>query len=382
MKTRPNLHSASRVARAWTGYLHRVDNLAHALVGAAIGRVVGNKRVPAAGWIGAIAANAPDWTEPVVGLNPLRRSPDFYALHRGLTHSLAGAAVETVAICLVLWLAFAVRRQRGGPAVPAALLCGLVAATVYSHVYMDWQGSYGLRPFLPWSNRWYYGDWVAIVDPLFWLVPLAGLAWGAERHWRDLTPFVLVAALVMWPVLSVDRVAGWMRMTCLAVLATGAIGWVRHWFGVAERHRAAALALLVLVVYTAAQAVASIPAKHGVRRAALARFGPHAQWAALTRVGSPFTWEAISASEDTVAGAHWAVPRHLDDPRVQWARRDAKSAQALAQFARFLAAEVDSSGPGVQVVLRDARYARPPATGWATVTVSVPTAPTGERPGR
>src|SRR2546425_9079982 len=51
---------------------------------------------------------------------------------------------------------------------------------------MDWQGSYGLRPWLPWSERWYYGDAVAIVDPFFWLVPLVALGWGGRRHWRPL----------------------------------------------------------------------------------------------------------------------------------------------------------------------------------------------------
>lgn len=359
-----------------------MDNLAHALVGAAIGRAAANKRVPAAGWIGAIAANAPDWSEPVVGLNPLRRSPEFYELHRGVTHSLAGAAVETAAIFVVLWLLFAVRQRRGAPAVPTALLGALVAAAVYSHLYMDWQGSYGLRPFLPWSNRWYYGDWVAIVDPLYWLVPLIGLAWGAERHWRDLTPIVLLAALVTWPVLSVDRVAPWLEGTCLALLAVGAIGWGRHWFGVAQRQRIAALALLVLALYSGAQAVASVPAKATARRGAVVRFGREAQWAALTRVGSPFTWQPVFASSDTVAGPGWAVPRHLRDPRVEWAERNTPAGRALAGFARFLTAEVDSAPPVARIVLRDARYARPPAGGWATVTVPLPARAGARGPGR
>jgi membrane-bound metal-dependent hydrolase YbcI (DUF457 family) len=380
LRTRPNLHPSPPVARARRGYLPPVDNLAHALVGAAIGRAVAGKRVPAAGWIGAIAANAPDWSEPAVGLNPLRHGAEYYALHRGLTHSLLGAAVETAVIVLALWLGFALRRRRGAPAVPVALLGALVAAAVYSHLYMDWQGSYGLRPFLPWSDRWYYGDWVAIVDPLFWLVPLVGLAWGAERHWRDLTPIVLLAALIMWPVLSVDRVAFLLRLACPAILAIGAIGWVRHWFGVAGRPRAAALALLTLMLYAAAQAMASVPAKAATHRAAIARFGPDAQWAALTRVGSPFTWDPMLASADTVAGRSWALPRHLRDPRVIWVTRSTSAGRTLAGFARFLAAEVDTAG--ARVVLRDARYARPPATGWGTVTVPFPAPPPLDHPGR
>jgi hypothetical protein len=247
---------------------------------------------------------------------------------------------------------------------------------------MDWQGSYGLRPFLPWSGRWYYGDWVAIVDPFYWIVPLVGLAWGAERHWRDLTPVVLLTALIMWPVLEVDRVAEWVRLGCIGLVALGAIGWVRHWFGVAGRRRAAVVALGVLALYTGAQALASVPAKAAVRRAAQSRFGPGAAWAALTNVGAPFTWQPMLASRDTVAGRGWAVPRHLGDPRVQWATRRTAAGRALTGFARFLTAEVETEPRGVVVVLRDARYARPPRGGWATVTVPLPAAGPAGRSGR
>jgi inner membrane protein len=350
-----------------------VDNLAHTLVGAALGRVVAGKRVPAAGWIGAIAANAPDWTELLIGFRPDRGGLAYYVSHRGITHSLLGAAVETVALTSVLWGLFAVLHRRWGVrAVPLGVLTALVAATVFSHLYMDWQGSYGLRPWLPWSSRWYYADWVAIADPMFWLIPLVGLAWGAERHWRDLVPIVLLAALILLGALMVDSAATWLRWSCAALVAIGAVGWVRHWFGVVARRRAAVLSLAVLAVYAGAQGLASAPAKRAVHRTALARFGPSAAWAALTRVGTPFEWEAMYASGDTVAGREWALPRHLDDPDVQWVLRETVAGRALAGFARFLAAEVDSGPRGVTVTLRDTRYARTGTQGWAVVTVPLP----------
>jgi hypothetical protein len=153
------------------------------------------------------------------------------------------------------------------------------------------------------------------------------------------------------------------------VIAVGAIGWTRQWFGVAQRQRAAALGLLVVALYAGAQAVASIPEKANIRRAATARFGAGAQWAALTRVGRPFQWTAIVASPDTVAGPDWVFPRHLDDPRVQRALALEAPARAFTEFARFLMAEVDSESAGSTVILRDARFALPPATGWGAVTV-------------
>jgi len=42
--------------------------------------------------------------------------------------------------------------------------------------------------------------------------------------------------------------------------------------------------------------------------------------------------------------------------------------RAVAQFARFLAADVDSSG-GLRVVLRDARYHAGGRPGWAAAVV-------------
>ena len=44
-----------------------MDNLAHALVGAALGRAVADRHVPRAATIGIVAANAPDWTELFLG---------------------------------------------------------------------------------------------------------------------------------------------------------------------------------------------------------------------------------------------------------------------------------------------------------------------------
>lgn len=349
-----------------------MDNLAHALVGAAIGRAVAGRRVPAPAWIGAVAANAPDWSEFFLGFRPYRGGIGYYLLHRGITHSFIGAAVETVGISALVLLGFAIRRARGAPPVPPGIVVALVGAAVASHVYMDWQGSYGLRPFLPWDGQWFYADWVAIVDPLFWLVPLVGLAWGAERHWRDLIPILLVAGLVLWLTLRADGVAVWLQAACVATVGIGAVGWVRYWYGPVGRRGAAALALVTLGLYAGAQGIASVPVKVEVRRAAVARFGPHAEWAALTRIGVPFAWEPILASPDSVAGPGWTLPRHLDDPRVRRALRDRSAARALAGFARFLVAEVDSGSAGVAVTLRDARYARPPETGWGVVSVSLP----------
>jgi membrane-bound metal-dependent hydrolase YbcI (DUF457 family) len=351
-----------------------MDPLAHTLVGAALGRAVAGRDLPAAGWIGAIAANAPDWSELVLnpGPWPPRAGGEYLVFHRGITHSFAGAAVEIVALTglLALLLRLWARRAAVTPP-PWRWVAACVTAAVASHLYLDWQGSYGLRPFLPWSAQWYYADWVAIVDPFFWVVPLVALAWGARRHWAPALVYLVtlagVTTLVLW---RHDLVVWWVQLVMVGCAAAGVVGWTRHWFGVTGRRRAAAYGLVLLAAYAAANAGVSVAAKAEARAAATQRFGPDARWAALTIVGRPFRWEALSASMDSVAGRGWAVARHLDHPAVR-AALVTSPGRAIAQFARFLAAAVDSSNGGVRVSLWDVRYHAPGsgAGGWATVQV-------------
>jgi len=297
-------------------------------------------------------------------------------LHRGITHSLAGALVEIIGLTLLIrggwWLAQRVLARRGRSiAVPAwrwLALC--VGVAVLSHLYMDWQGSYGWRPFLPWSARWYYLDWVAIADVFFWLVPLIGLAWGAERHWLPLSGVVAVGAgVTLVLILNASIVAMWVFYVYGLLCVVGLIGWVRYWFGPVARQRSARLALVGLAVYAGAQGVVAQARKSTIRRIAVQRFGPDASWAALTEVGRPFTWEAVYAGPDTVAGDDWRVPRNLRVPPVKRAIENTTEGRAIAHFARFLTAEVDTTTK--TVYLRDARYARTGRAGWAAVSVRI-----------
>jgi membrane-bound metal-dependent hydrolase YbcI (DUF457 family) len=349
-----------------------MDNLAHALVGAALMRSVADRHVPRAALLGIVAANTPDLSEFLIGLPGTRA--DYLTLHRGITHSLLGAAVEIVGLTLLIgagWRAarWYLGRHGRAVAVPAwGWLAAGIAAAVLSHLYMDWQGSYGWRPFLPWSGTWYYLDWVAIVDPFFWLVPLVALAWGAERHWIPLTTAVVVGgAITVLLVRTHELVATWVLAVYAIVCVVAVVGWIGYWFGPAGRRRAATLALVLLVVYTGAQAAVAGTRKREIRDVAQRRFGSGASWAALTNIGRPFTWEAVYASTDTVAGDDWQQPRHLRAPVVQRAITQTPEGRAMAQFARFLAAEVDTSDKAIY--LWDARYARGSRDGWAVVKI-------------
>src|SRR6266571_3802678 len=209
-----------------------MDPLAHTLVGAALGRAVAGRDVPAAGWIGAIAANAPDWSELVLkpDLWPPRAGGEYLVFHRGITHSFVGGVVEAAVLTGLFGILLRLWARRAMVPPPSwRWVAACVATTVASHLSLDWQGSYGLRPFLPWSARWYWAPALA------YLVTLLG-----------------IATLVLWR--GHDLVVWWVRLAMVGCAAAGVVGWTRHWFGVAGQRRAAAYGLGVVAAYAAADA--------------------------------------------------------------------------------------------------------------------------------
>src|SRR3954470_11731627 len=146
-----------------------MDNLAHSLVGLTAAKAGLERLSPWATTVCLIAANAAD--------------ADFVSLffgdrwtllqhHRGITHSIVG----TIAIGLLVPSLLLVVEQitsafrKTGPRIrfPRLVLASLIAAA--THPVLDWTNNYGIRPLLPWSGRWFYGDLVYIVDPYIWLL--------------------------------------------------------------------------------------------------------------------------------------------------------------------------------------------------------------------
>jgi hypothetical protein len=167
-------------------------------------------------------------------------------------------------------------------------------------------------------------------------------------------------------ILAGSLVAPWVLAVYTLLCVIAVIGWTRYWFGPVARQRAAGLALLLLAGYALGQGIVSAGRKREIQQIAQKRFGKEAKWAALTEVGRPFTWEAIYAGADTVAGHDWQMPRHLHDRRVLKAI-ETPAGSAMAQFARFLTAEVDTAEK--TIYLRDARYAREGRDGWGVVRI-------------
>jgi inner membrane protein len=160
-----------------------MDNLAHTFVGLVAAKAGLERASPCATTVCVIAANAPD-----ADILATVKGRWFYLEnHRGITHSIVGVIALAVLIPLVFYaVEKLIAHWRNVPArirLRGLMLASLIASA--THPLLDWTNNYGVRPFLPWSGKWYYGDLVFIVDPWLWLV-LGGAAFlaTATTRWR------------------------------------------------------------------------------------------------------------------------------------------------------------------------------------------------------
>lgn len=202
-----------------------MDNLTHSLAGLALGELT-HRLLPVEAdpqrastrrrlllVSAAVASNFPDLDLVLTGLAP---EPLGYLLHhRGHTHTLLYALPQALLMLAAIWLLWPAARHLLRTNGPARL--GLLATTVLGlllHLGMDAMNVYGVHPFAPFDPRWFYGDMVFIVEPVFWLALGTPLAAHVARPWLRRTFLALLLAV---PLLF--TLAGFLQWGSLAGLA-------------------------------------------------------------------------------------------------------------------------------------------------------------------
>jgi inner membrane protein len=96
------------------------------------------------------------------------------AFRRGWTHGVLALALWPFLLAgAMMLLDRALRRlQRASlpSGVRASQLLLLSCISIWSHTALDTLNTYGVRWLMPFSERWFYGDTLFIVDPWVWLV--------------------------------------------------------------------------------------------------------------------------------------------------------------------------------------------------------------------
>jgi inner membrane protein len=151
-----------------------LEPITHFLTGACLGRAGLNRKTALATATLTLAAEAPDLD--VFGR--IKGSVFGFAHHRGFTHSFLGAPLVAI---VVLAVVYGFWRWRGrithDPQLPPrwGLLFLYACIGAWSHILLDFTNNYGVRPFWPFSERWYSWDIVFIAEPVLWAFLVGGL---------------------------------------------------------------------------------------------------------------------------------------------------------------------------------------------------------------
>ncbi len=133
--------------------------------------------------ISVLANNAPDIDSAYASL--LTRPLGSLLHHRGHTHTLT---LVPVLAALALAVTLGVARARGMrfDARDKLWLFALALLGVLVHIGLDATNSYGVHPFWPLYDGWFYGDSIFIIEPLIWAALLPPLAFSARTRWAKL----------------------------------------------------------------------------------------------------------------------------------------------------------------------------------------------------
>lgn len=146
-----------------------MDNITHSLVGAVLAQT-GLKRKTRKGTAALIlGANAPD-IDVFFGWVPW--AP--LATHRGFTHGFfASSLIMPVLVTGLLWLIDRWQVGRGKTfeqPLDWRWLLGLSLIGCATHPLLDWQTTYAVQLYSPFSTRWYHVDTLFIIDVWLWLL--------------------------------------------------------------------------------------------------------------------------------------------------------------------------------------------------------------------
>lgn len=369
-----------------------MENICHTFTGATLAKAGLERLTPLAMPTLLIGANLPD----IDAVSIFHGSVAYLRHHRGITHSVVGAFILSLLLALAVFLYDRWVRCRWWTDREPARLIGLIVVAfvgVGSHVVLDYTNSYGIRPFLPWSDHRYFGDLVFIVDPWLWLIQGGAVFLLTSQTRRRLIAWAglwgLLAAIVLGAEIALTlQHQEPMGFAWLWFLGLGLV-WYARWRRIHRRGRKlAAGALMATLLYWGGLAVAHHVAVKRVRTRSRAFAATHP--AALPRLATPIRWDGLFETPEAIyytvvslfSNPSSIAPvkrylKRLDDPVVRRALRTCAGATMIA-FSRYLYADVEPEGSGYRVILRDARYARERRLGFGVVTVSVEEAAHGQ----
>lgn len=349
-----------------------MDPIAHTLFGATLSEAGFRRKTALATTTLIIGANLPD----IDGLAMLVSSD--YALHvrRGWTHGILALMIWPFLLAGAMMgidrLLQRIKKERKGPPLNPGWLLAISFIGVWSHPLLDWLNTYGVRLLMPFSDTWFYGDTLFIVDPWLWLLTGAGVVLARSKSRPGIAGWIVLGTALTALVTTAEIPFAAKIVWGVGILSITAARWSGRF-----RNSLQPLALSLLtaaLLYTAFMYTGSRMNVHHAR-AFLAD-----QDIEITDIMSnplpaqPLARTGIAASERHyyLFRGNWMRPESYElieepvpigppDEIVEAALRS-PDVQGLMNWIRFPHYEVQELDDGWRVIIRDLRYVHPEAT--------------------
>ncbi len=345
-----------------------MENFTHTLLGFTLAKAGFERATPLATTTLVIASNLPD----IDSAMRFRGAFEDLQTHRGITHSFIGIFV--LAILLTVTLVFLDKRFRlhsdpfRRPIRPLRIFA-LACLGGLLHTFLDFTNNYGVRPLLPFSDRWFYGDFIFVVDPWIWLILGASLVWLTANSsvkillWLAvgiglslLMGFALQEPSPRFPVVLPFAV----RVIWFVGLVIILFGAIRRWGSAGER--LARYSLLTLGIYYLCMYMAHNSAVEQVRSQLPAEGVTSV--AAWPTPANPYLWQSVATTDETTYSCYinlsgskseW-VEAPILKPELVEALRNNPRTRTFMNFARYTTASVEETDESYTVNLRDVRF--------------------------
>jgi len=183
-----------------------MDNITHSLVGMAVGEaslcnVKEKSKWRVLLWLtSSLANNIPDGDifYMLFYSSKIQGRLGYLLHHRGFTHTLLMAIPQSLFIIGLLWISLKISKQK----LPKLIWKQVVLVAFlgpFLHIGLDSLNTYGVHPFWPFNNDWFYGDSMFIVEPILWVSIIPFLLFSVSRKISFFIWFCLFAGIMMLP---------------------------------------------------------------------------------------------------------------------------------------------------------------------------------------
>jgi inner membrane protein len=174
------------------------------MLGGALGKAGLATRTPLGMTTLIVANNLPDVDVAVFATDTLAMS-----FRRGWTHGVLAQATLPIALTAVIVVCDRLFRRNAADRVKPREVLLLSYIGVLCHVFLDVLNSYGVRLLMPFSERWFYGDALYIVDPIMYVALGAGWLLASRMGPGPARIGLAVAAVYIAAMLASNVIARW-----------------------------------------------------------------------------------------------------------------------------------------------------------------------------